>query len=126
LFLIGKHYNIKPNVNHKVFAMKRQYFWYLFCLLFLCFFDSAFAAYPNATGPSVGDVAQNLIGPLTGIISMVRAICIIAGIGMVLSSFVKFGDHRRNRHEVTLALVITLFVAGACMIGLGFVPFRGM
>jgi len=107
--------------------MKRQYLYYAFCIWLLCFVESAFAVYYHqAPSPSMGDVAHNILGPLTGVISIVRAICIICGIGFILSSFVKFGDHRRNRHEVTLPLVITIFVAGCCLVGLGFIPYKGM
>lgn len=107
--------------------MRRQCFFYSFCIWLWCFVESAFAAYYQQTSnPSVGDVAQNMLGPLTGVISIVRAICIICGIGFILSSFVKFGDHRRNRVEVTLPLVITIFVTGCCLVGLGFIPFKGM
>lgn len=104
--------------------MKRQISYYFCCIWLFCCVDSVFAL--SHRGPSYGDVFDNILGPLTGVISIVRAICIIAGIGMVLSSIVKFNDHRKNRHEVTLALVLTMFVAGSCLIGLSFIPFRGM
>lgn len=106
--------------------MKWRCFFYLSCVGLLCFVESAFAVYYQGPNPSVGDVAHNILDPLTGVISIVRAICIISGIGFILSSFVKFGDHRRNRVEVTLPLVITIFVTGCCLVGLGFIPFKGM
>jgi hypothetical protein len=104
--------------------MKKQYFFYACCLWLFCTIDCAFAV--QARGPSYGDIADNLLGPLTGIISMVRAISIIAGIGLILSSFVKFGDYRKNHREISLALVITIFAAGGCLVMVGFIPFKGM
>lgn len=101
--------------------MKKYSSFFLSCVWLFCYVDSAFALQRRA--PSIGNVADNLYGPMTAIISIVRAISITAGVGLVLASFAKFGDHRRNRHEVTLALVITMFVSGVCLILVGFIPF---
>lgn len=94
------------------------------CLWFSCCNESVFAA--GRPGPSYGEIADNMLGPLTGIISIVRAISIIAGISLILSCFVKFGDYRRNHHEISLAVVITQLIAGVCLVIVGFIPFRGL
>ena len=104
--------------------MKRQNVYYVYCVCLFCWVNSAFAINPSS--PSLGGVANNMLDPVIGIISIVRAISIIAGIGMVLSSFAKFADHRRNRQEISLVTVFTIFVAGSCLIGVGFIPFRGL
>ena len=104
--------------------MKLHKIYYLHCVWLFCWIDGAFAV--SSSSPSIGGVANNMLGPMTGIISIVRAIAITAGIGMVLSSISKFADHRRNRHEMSLATVLTVFVTGACLIGVGFIPFRGL
>lgn len=80
----------------------------------------------RTAGPSYGEIADNLLGPVTGVISIVRAISIISGVCLILSSFVKFGDYRRNHHEISLALVITQCIAGICLVIVGFIPFGGM
>jgi hypothetical protein len=105
-------------------SMGMRKFFYIQCVWLFCCMDSALALYRRA--PSIGNVADNLLGPMTGIISVVRAISIIAGIGMVLGSIAKFADYRRNHHEVSLALVITMLLAGICLVLVGFVPFQGM
>ncbi len=101
--------------------MKR--FYILSSLCFLAFLEDVFAA---KLGPSYGEIADNLLGPVAGMISIVRAISIIAGVCLILSSFVKFGDYRRNHHEISLALVITQLLAGVCLVIVGFIPFKGM
>ncbi len=103
--------------------MKRAYY-FITWLWFSCCNESVFAA--GRLGPSYGEIADNLLGPLTGIISIVRAISIIAGVCLLLSCFVKFGDYRRNHHETSLALVITQFIAATCLVIVGFIPFKGV
>lgn len=71
---------------------------------------------------SMGDAAHNLLGPIGAIISMVRAICIITGLGLVLGSMVKYSDHRNNRQQTTLTTVLVMIVAGALLITLAFIP----
>lgn len=102
---------------------KRQFVVKLCCLWLFCWIDCTFAIDPQH--PSIGGVAKNLLDPLLGVISLVRAVSITAGIGMILSSFSKFVDHRRNRHEMSLGVVLTVFVTGVCLIIVGFIPFRG-
>ena len=104
--------------------MKQHKLYYLGCVWLFCWVDSALAISPPT--PSYGGIANNMLGPVTGIISIVRAISITAGIGMVLSSISKFADHRKNRQEISLVTVFTIFLAGACLIGVGFIPFRGL
>ena len=103
--------------------MKREFVGILCCLWLLSWvgFSDAMAE----PAPSFGGIAKNMMDPVIGVISIVRAISITAGIGLVLSSFSKFADHRRNRHEISLATVFSIFVAGVCLIIVGFIPFRG-
>lgn len=97
---------------------------YIAYLWFFCCIENVYAT--PRPGPSYGEIADNLLGPVTGIISIVRAISIIAGVCLILSSFVKFADYRRNHHEISLAVVITQCIAGICLVIVGFIPFQGM
>ncbi len=73
-------------------------------------------------GHSMGHAAHNLLGPLGAIISMVRAICIITGLGLLLGSMVKYSDHRNNRQQTTLTTIFVMIVAGAALMTLAFIP----
>ena len=73
-------------------------------------------------GHSMGHAASNLLGPVGAIISMVRAICIITGIGLFMGSMAKYSDHRNNRQQTTLTTVVVMIVAGASLITLAFIP----
>jgi purine-cytosine permease-like protein len=104
--------------------MKRYNIYYLCCVWLFCWADSVFAV--SSRTPTLGGIANNLLDPLFGVISIVRAISITAGIGMILSSFSKFVDHRKNRTEITLGVVLTIFVSGVSLVIVGFIPFRGL
>ncbi|MDQ2993665.1 MAG: hypothetical protein M3R00_01790 [Pseudomonadota bacterium] len=75
---------------------------------------------------SYGGIAQNLLGPVGAIISIVRAICIISGTGLLIGSLIRFSDYRKNPIEITLPTVVTMFAAGCGLILLAFIPLMGV
>lgn len=85
----------------------------LFCMDYAC---------GAQTQQSVGQIAENLTGPVDAIISLVRAICVISGLGLVMGSLVKFSDHRKNPQEITLGMVFMIFLAGMSLLAVAFIP----
>ena len=71
---------------------------------------------------SIGDIARSLDRPVMGIVELVRAVCLIAGVGMVVGSLIKYKQHRRNPIEVSLGSVFAILLAGLALIALTFIP----
>jgi len=101
--------------------MKRHLLRCGIALLPILFFAHGAMGY-EPQGHSLGHVANNLLGPVGAIISMVRAICIITGLGLLMGSMVKYSDHRNNRQQTTLTTIFVMVVAGASLITLAFIP----
>ena len=85
----------------------------------LIFIEDALA---RGQSHSLGHVANNLMGPVGAIISMLRAVCIISGIGLLLGAMTKYSDHRQNRQQTTLPTIFMMIVAGAALIIVAFIP----
>ena len=72
-----------------------------------------------------GKIAQNIQQPVTGVIEIVKGICLVVGIGMLVGALIQYKTHRQNPVEVTMGSVITLLLAGLALIGLTFIPMGG-
>lgn len=100
--------------------MKRVFTTGVALFVILIFLENAFAE--TGQSHSLGHVANNLMGPVGAIISMLRAVCIISGIGLLLGATQKYSDHRHNRQQTTLPTVFMMIVAGAALILVAFAP----
>lgn len=68
-----------------------------------------------------GRVASELMQPTQYIAKLLRGICLATGIGLMLSSMIKYIEYRRH-HHVRFSLIFFLLIAGFAMVGLGFLP----
>jgi len=75
-----------------------------------------------ARDQSIGGVAHSLMGPISGVIHIVRGIAVIAGVSLLLGSFVKYSDYRRNPIETGIGIPIAMFFAGVALIILALIP----
>ena len=73
---------------------------------------------------SFGDIANTLFGGALSIKGMVRAICIIAGVALILNSLFQFKKHRNNPSEVPISTPIMTLVVGLGLIALSFIPLQ--
>ena len=84
-------------------------------LLFLGLVSPAYALMP--TRPSgLGQVANNLMDPVHMFANFIGSMSIIIGIGFLLASFQKYGQHRRNHMAAPISTVIFLFIMGVCLV----------
>ena len=94
----------------------------LFSILFTTI--SAIASYPSQSSTSIGDIGQNLFGAEMTIHDFVQAICITAGVALILGAIVQFQKYRRNPIATKLSTVIFNIIIGLLLIGLAFIPFQ--
>ncbi len=71
---------------------------------------------------SLGEIAGGISDPILGIIKLVHAICLIAGVGLVVGSVIRYKQHRQNPVEVPMSSCIMLLIAGLALIALTFIP----
>lgn len=88
----------------------------LITIAMLSFINFAYAS------ESFGDVAKNMLQPLTALSSLVHAVCFIAGAGMLGGAFIRYRHYRNNPVEATLSSVIALIIIGIALIVLGLIP----
>ena len=75
------------------------------------------------------DGPSNSAGPITAISSFlnlaafVKFVTLYAGVGIVLISFHKYFEYRKNSDYITFSYVMTLFVTGLALIGVYYIPF---
>lgn len=72
----------------------------------------------QAGADSLGQVADNLMGPLAGLGRIVNAICFIAGVGFLLGGIVQYRYHRENPQQVRLGTPLVLLFLGICLIAI--------
>jgi hypothetical protein len=82
----------------------------------------SFTALGVDSSASIGDIAGNVFGLGMTIRGIVRAVCIIAGSGLILASLLQYKKHRENPIETTWGTVIFTFVIGVAIICLSFIP----
>lgn len=96
-------------------------------IFFSTLFTSASALASNYSPPgslSVGDIGQNLFGAEMTIHDFIQAVCITAGVALILGAMVQFQKYRRNPIATKLSTVIFNIVIGLLLIGLAFIPFQ--
>ncbi len=92
-------------------------------ILMLCILLSTFYSC-NLSAQALGEVATNIYQPVSVIISLVKAVSIICGSGLMLGGILRFFDYRRNPVAVRPSMVIFMFIFGAALIIVGLIPLR--
>ncbi len=103
--------------HNKTVGYLKCYYW-VFAAFLLALPQWVFAR----RSQSLGGIAKNLDQPIQGVIGLIQTICLIAGIGLLIGSVIKYMQHRKNPVEVTLGTVFTLLLVGLALIALTFIP----
>lgn len=80
-----------------------------------------FAAQHKAGLPGIGNVAQNMMEPVSVMADLIDTACFVLGGSFVLASVVKYFEHKRSPLMVPISTVVFLFIVGIVLIGLPFV-----
>ncbi|MGB6977131.1 MAG: hypothetical protein WBE18_06745 [Gammaproteobacteria bacterium] len=75
-----------------------------------------------ASNQSLGQIAQQLTGPIMQTTHLLETICLICGVGLVLASLLKYKAHRNNPREIPFSTPLMLLVFGLALIVLGLIP----
>ncbi len=78
----------------------------------------------NVVAQGIGEVAANIYQPVTVIISLVKAVGVICGSGLMLGGVLRYFDYRRNPVAVRLSMVLFMFIFGMALIIVGLLPMR--
>lgn len=78
----------------------------------------------NVAAQAIGEVASNIYQPVTVIISLVKAVSIICGSGLILGGILRYFDYRKNPVAVRPSMVIFMFIFGIALIIVGLLPMR--
>jgi len=84
-------------------------------LLLLLFSGVVFAA-----SSGLGQVADNLMGPVDFLSNFVYSACFIVGGGFIFASIIKYFEHKRSPLMVPISTPIFLFIAGLILVLLPF------
>ncbi len=71
---------------------------------------------------SLGHIADSLRASTVGAVGIVHAICLVVGIGLLMTAFLKFRERRDNPDEVPLRTPILITLLGIAFIALSFLP----
>lgn len=82
---------------------------------------SCFALTALGGAASLGGVAQNVMGPVSGLSKIVNAICYVAGTGFLLGGVLQYRYHRENPQQVRISTPIVLVILGLIIIGIPFI-----
>lgn len=72
---------------------------------------------------SIGDLADNLMGPVAGLGKILNAICFIAGTGFILGALLQYKYHRENPQQVRISTPIVLLCLGLIIIAIPMVAY---
>jgi len=70
---------------------------------------------------SLGDMAQDLLEPVTIISDFVNTAAIVVGICCLLGAFLRFLEYRKNQMVSPISTVVLLFIMGLALLGLPFI-----
>jgi hypothetical protein len=73
---------------------------------------------------SLGELASNVFGIGMDVRSIIRFICIVAGVSLMLGSLLQYKKYRQNPVEMRLSTVMFTFIIGVCLILLSFIPIQ--
>ena len=86
-------------------------------LLLFYFTSSAYAVDKN-----FGDISKIILSVEVNLHFMLRALCIVTGVGLLFGGLIQIKKHIDNPAEVRLSTSIALFLIGLAMIGLAYIP----
>lgn len=69
-----------------------------------------------ADGMKVSDVAENLKGTVTSLVTIIRYGCYLAGTGFLVGGIMKFKQHKDNPTQVTVGQPIALILIAAALL----------
>lgn len=75
-------------------------------------------------GVSVGDVAGNIFSVGMDVRSVIKFVCVVAGISLILGSILQYKKYRQNPVETRFSNVIFTFVVGVSLILLSLIPMQ--
>ncbi len=84
-------------------------------LLFVLLYNKALAA------PSVADISDNLLGTTRGLHDFIQGVSLVAGVGLLLGSFIQYRDHKRNPNQVRLSTPVVFFILGLTLVALPYI-----
>ena len=93
------------------------------------YFNMAVVFAYGTEGPakgSYGYIANNMMQPVGGITYLMQTAALFCGVGMIMGSFFKTAEWRRNPVQVTIGVPIVMFITGLGLIVLKFIPFAGI
>lgn len=89
-----------------------------FGLIFLGLFSFVSSGY---AGVSLGEMANNVLGPMNGLGKLLGYVCILGGIGMLFGAILQYKAHRENPSQVRLTTPVFLVVVGIVLLILPFI-----
>jgi len=87
--------------------------------LFFLLVEPSYAIYR----PGLGDVATNILSPVSVFSDFVNSACIVIGGAFCFASIIKYFEHRRSPTMVPLSTVIFLLIAGLLLLALPILSF---
>ena len=85
----------------------------LYPCLIIFVFDSVYAA-QSITG--------NVTNFETFVLSLLRKICLLAGVGLCVGALIQYRQHRQNPMNVRLTTPVWFLIIGLCLIGINYMP----
>lgn len=70
----------------------------------------------GVTTDNLGKTAENIIGSLTGVTSLIVSISVVAGLGFGVASIFKFKQHKDNPTQVPLGQPLSLLAIAVMLI----------
>lgn len=80
-----------------------------------------YAAQQKAGLPGIGNVAQNLMEPVSLMADFIDTACFVLGGSFILASVVKYFEHKRSPLMVPISTVVFLLIVGIVLVCLPFV-----
>lgn len=96
-----------------------KYLKQILALLSLYFFSARCLA---QNSESLGGAIGNLLQPLGMLGQLIKVTCIVAGVGFIVGSLVRFKRYRQNPVEAPLSSSIMLFITGLALLALALIP----
>jgi len=82
-----------------------------------------FAQYIKKRAAGVGNVADNMMTPVTLFSDLVYTGCLVIGASFLFASIIKYREHRRSPLMVPMSTVVFLLIAGILLVLLPFLSY---
>ena len=86
----------------------------------ILFPDAVLAAAPTGGG-GLGDVPGAIKKTSVDILTIIKYVSLVAGVGFILTSLFKFDQHKKNPTQIPMSQPLTLLVIGACLMVLPYI-----